>query len=639
MLVDNRKQISHIYLKNNSYQISLNIKDEYVYVYLNEQYESSIQSDLLTPDQHKYENFTFHNISYTWEIDINGLYTFVDEIIEKVLGYSPDEIIGKKHFYDFFHENDKQIVKSSAFETFSKHETFGNVLNRNISKDNQVKWLLSSGVPSFDEIGHLIGYRGINTDVTQWVLSEEKIEELEDRFLTVFKHSPLGMIQYNQFGVIVLCNDKFLKILDVKNQDIIGMNVLDFLDKRLEMTFELSQDGTAKRVRGNIINPFKKEKTPVSADFMPLFHKEKEINGGIIVIEDLSLMIKKEKNLEKLLKTDSLTQVYNRSHFDTTIDHIKKTDLPLGFILCDINGQRIINNSFGFDQGDQIISYVASRIKKVVGHRGIVCRIGGDEFGIIFKNTNHEFLESMIHHFKKQFTLLNPFGYEIKTSYGYALHETLDVSFTKTFTEAEKMMFAQKIYDGSSMTQATVDVMMATLFEKSPREMNHSKRVSSMSWHIAKKLNISSSFEEKVRISGLLHDIGKINIDDDILNKKSELTEEEWVIMKKHPETGYQILSAVSEYDDIAKIVLFHHERYDGRGYPNGLYRDEIPIESRIIAVADAFDAMIRDRTYRKTFTTEEAISVLQKEKGHQFDPKIVDIFLKQVLQTKISSS
>ncbi|MDR4969197.1 MAG: diguanylate cyclase, partial [Acholeplasmataceae bacterium] len=429
------------------------------------------------------------------------------------------------------------------------------------------------------------------------------------------------------------------KMIDVKNQDLLKMHVLDFLDNRLKMTFELSQDGTANRVRGNMINPFKGLKIPVSADFMPLYNNDKAITGGLIVIEDLSLAVEKEKRMEKLLKTDSLTQVYNRSHFDFVIDNIRKSDLPLGFILCDVNGLRVINNSFGFDQGDQIISYVASRIKKVVGSKGIVCRVGGDEFGIIFKKSNLSVLESMTSDLKKQFTLLNPFGYEIRVSFGYSIYNSPDVSFTKAFTEAEKMMFAQKVYDGSSMTQNTIDVMMATLFEKSPREMNHSKRVSSMSWHIAKKLNISSSFEEKVRISGLLHDIGKISIDDDILNKKSELTEEEWVIMKKHPETGYQILSAVSEYDDIAKIVLFHHERYDGRGYPNGLYRDEIPIESRIIAVADSFDAMTRDRTYRKTLTTEEATSILQKEKGNQFDPKIVDIFLKQVLQTKISSS
>ncbi|MCR3905754.1 MAG: diguanylate cyclase [Tenericutes bacterium] len=638
MHIEKKQEETHIYLQQGSYKVSFAYDEDYLYLYLYDQLESSIQFDLLTPDQLKYQNFSFHNLSYIWEVNPDGLFTYVDPIVSDVLGYHPNEIIGKKHFYDLFHEEDKETVKKMAFETFAKHETFGNVLNRNISKTNQVKWLLSSGVPKLDEKGNLIGYRGIDTDMTQWILSSEKAEELEDRFLTVFKHSPLSMLQYNEYGEIILYNQKFLKMIDEKNQDISKMNVFDFLDNRLKMTFELSQDGTANRVRGSIINPFKKVKIPVSADFMPLYNNDKEISGGLVVIEDLSLAIEKEKRMEKLLKTDSLTQVYNRSHFDFTIDNIRKSDLPLGFIICDINGLRIINNSFGFDQGDQIISYVASRIKKVVGNKGIVCRVGGDEFGMIFKKSNLGALESMTADLKKQFTLLNPFGYEIKVSFGYALYDSLDVSFTKTFTEAEKMMFTQKVYDGSSMTQNTIDVMMATLFEKSPREMNHSKRVSSMSWHIAKKLNISSSFEEKVRISGLLHDIGKINIDDSILNKKSELSEEEWVIMKKHPETGYQILSAVSNYDDIAKIVLFHHERYDGMGYPNGLYRDEIPIESRIIAVADAFDAMTKDRTYRQSLSVEEAIETLIREKGNQFDPKIVDIFLKQVLQTKLSS-
>jgi PAS domain S-box-containing protein len=160
MHVEKNQKETHIYLQQGSYKVSFAYDEDYLYLYLYDQLESSIQFDLLTPDQLKYQNFSFHNLSYIWEVNPDGLFTYVDPIVSDVLGYHPNEIIEKKHFYDLFHEEDKETVKKMAFETFAKHETFGNVLNRNISKENQVKWLLSSGVPKLDEKGHLIGYRG-----------------------------------------------------------------------------------------------------------------------------------------------------------------------------------------------------------------------------------------------------------------------------------------------------------------------------------------------------------------------------------------------------------------------------------------------------------------------------------------------
>ena len=125
-----------------------------------------------------------------------------------------------------------------------------------------------------------------------------------------------------------------------------------------------------------------------------------------------------------------------------------------------------------------------------------------------------------------------------------------------------------------------------------------------------------------------LHDIGKIAIDDSILNKPGKLDDKEWEAIKKHPEIGYRILSATPEYSEIAQDILSHHERYDGKGYPRGLVGEEIPIRARIISIADAFDAMISDRPYRKAMTTYEAIEEIKRNSGSQFDPEISKIFL-----------
>ena len=125
-----------------------------------------------------------------------------------------------------------------------------------------------------------------------------------------------------------------------------------------------------------------------------------------------------------------------------------------------------------------------------------------------------------------------------------------------------------------------------------------------------------------------LHDIGKIAIDDSILNKPGKLNDKEWEVIKKHPEIGYRILSATPEYSKIAQDILSHHERYDGKGYPRGLKGDEIPVRAKIIAIADAFDAMISDRPYRKAMTSSEAIEEIKRNTGTQFDPTVAKIFI-----------
>ncbi|MFA6692517.1 MAG: HD domain-containing phosphohydrolase, partial [Acholeplasmataceae bacterium] len=134
----------------------------------------------------------------------------------------------------------------------------------------------------------------------------------------------------------------------------------------------------------------------------------------------------------------------------------------------------------------------------------------------------------------------------------------------------------------------------------------------------------------------VLHDIGKIAIDDQILNKPGKLNNEEWENIKRHPEIGYRILSSSPEYIQIAEDILYHHERYDGKGYPRGLKGEEIPIRARIITIADSFDAMISDRPYRKALSKQEALNEIKKCAGTQFDPKIAELFIELFQEERI---
>jgi putative nucleotidyltransferase with HDIG domain len=197
--------------------------------------------------------------------------------------------------------------------------------------------------------------------------------------------------------------------------------------------------------------------------------------------------------------------------------------------------------------------------------------------------------------------------------------------------KAEDYMYKKKLFESPSMRGKTIDTIITTLHEKNPREEQHSLRVSQICENMGIILGMSEDEIRELKSVGLLHDIGKIAIDEGILNKNGKLTSEEMEEIRKHPEIGYRILSTVNELSEMADYVLAHHERWDGFGYPKGLKGDEIPKQSLIIAIADAYDAMISDRSYRKALTKEYALSELIKNAGTQFSEDYVKIFVDQV--------
>jgi putative nucleotidyltransferase with HDIG domain len=176
-------------------------------------------------------------------------------------------------------------------------------------------------------------------------------------------------------------------------------------------------------------------------------------------------------------------------------------------------------------------------------------------------------------------------------------------------------------------------LILNTLYEKNEREMLHSKRVGEICEALAIKMNFDKEEINKIRLAGLMHDIGKIAIDEGILNKDGKLNQTEFNEIKRHSEIGYRILNSVYEFSDIASFVLEHHERWDGQGYPKGLKGSEISIQGRIICVADAFDAMTRERTYKEKLSVKEAIDEIRRCSGIQFDRNIVENFIEVALE------
>jgi len=199
-------------------------------------------------------------------------------------------------------------------------------------------------------------------------------------------------------------------------------------------------------------------------------------------------------------------------------------------------------------------------------------------------------------------------------------------------------MYEHKVIERQSMLANIIDTTLYKHVEKNAKAGTHSNRVSQLCKLLGMAMDLPESDIYKLEIGGLFHDIGKIAIQDHILNKSGPLSEQEWHEIMRHPEVGYWILSTSLEMSDIAKYVLYHHERFDGSGYPKGLKEREIPLLSRIISVVDSYDAMTNQRSYKETLNQDMAVNELLMNKGKQFDPDIVDVFIDKVLNYKTKS-
>ena len=359
-------------------------------------------------------------------------------------------------------------------------------------------------------------------------------------------------------------------------------------------------------------------------------------NEVLAILRDITRRKVLENSLEYLSYNDQLTGLRNRRFYEEELKRIDvKENLPLTLILGDVNGLKLINDSFGHVVGDELISKVAEIIKKGCRAGVIAARLGGDEFIILLPKTDGDKADKIIKNINKLAQKEKIQNLDISISFGYETKYYEEEDCQEVFRKAEDYMYKRKLFESSCMRGKTVNTIINTLNEKNKREEQHSVRVSELCKSMGESLDLTERKIHELKTAGLLHDIGKIAIEEHILNKPGKLTDDEYKEIKRHPEIGYRILSTVNEMSEIAEYVLLHHEAWNGKGYPKGLKGEDIPIESRIIAIADAYDAMTSERSYRKPLSEDFAIGELRRNAGIQFDSELVNVFVEKVLDSK----
>ena len=334
---------------------------------------------------------------------------------------------------------------------------------------------------------------------------------------------------------------------------------------------------------------------------------------------------------------DILTGLFNRTFFEQELGRIDAIDnLPLSILVGDINGLKLINDAFGHGEGDNLLREVAGVLQSSCRPGDIIARIGGDEFCVLLPKADNTEARSIFSRIMEACQVYdndeNRKTYYMSISLGYATKTNEQESFDELYKTAEEHMYRRKLLESKSLHSSIISSIKTTLNEKSLETEAHAERMAAMAKQLGKSIGLNEEDLVSVELAATLHDIGKISLDSNILAKTGKLNEADWIEIKKHPEVGFRIAQTVPELMRISEFILSHHERWDGKGYPQGLAGEDIPLVSRIIAVVDSFDAMTQDRAYRKALTIDQAVQEIRKNAGTQFDPKLALVFVETVL-------
>lgn len=364
-------------------------------------------------------------------------------------------------------------------------------------------------------------------------------------------------------------------------------------------------------------------------------------NEALIIVRDITSEVQTEVKLREMALQDGLTKLYNRRYFeDILFECGSRQSENLALILMDIDGLKMINDTLGHISGDQMLIAIADILRNTFAQAICIARVGGDEFGVLLSGPSPAIIE---HNLKKLDAAIKDYNHKhmplsLSVSFGYSYLESGIADVNLMYREADNKMYQNKLLKEHSNRNSIVKTLMKTLEAKDFITEGHAQRMEKLAVHIGRSLQLPQDQMDRLELLAKFHDIGKVGIPDSILMKKGQLSDAEWEIMKTHSSIGKRIAEASPELKDIAELILYHHERWDGTGYPLGLREADIPIECRILSIVDTFDAMTNDRPYRQALPQSAAIEEILRCSGAQFDASLVDIFV-SIVESKTTAA
>lgn len=554
----------------------------------------------------------------------DGVYVEVNEAYLKVTGYTREEVMGRSALeLGLWISNEERECWINRFKDYN-HTMRGEEIRFCMKNGDIRTFIFSTEKINMGGAPHMLW---AVQDITERKAVEEALRLSENKFSQAFNISPLPML------ITTLAESRFVAVNEALCR-VVGYTREEILNRT---SFEIGiwdSKVSRKPVEERI-----SQKKPVRE--MDIFFRKKngeerigllcaeaiEIEGEACIlstVQDITERRKADKEILYLSTHDPLTCLYNRTYFEEQLKSLDKaTQLPASIIIADVNGLKIVNDALGHEQGDILLKSVARILEKSCRPTDIVARWGGDEFIILLTHCSHEAAGLIMEQIKASCNQ-HSLPVETSVSLGMATMSKESQEIETIIIEAENKMFRRKLLENKSARSAFIISLEKTLWTRSHETREHCQRLQDMALAIGRGLNLPITELDNLKLLASLHDIGKIAVPNNILEKPGKLNQEEWETIRKHPEIGYRIAVSSPEMAPIAEAILHHHERWDGKGYPLGFKGEEIPLLSRIIAIADAYDVMVNGRPYQPAIDPQKAWEEIKRCAGTQFDPILV---------------
>ncbi|MDD2554324.1 MAG: PAS domain S-box protein, partial [Desulfotomaculaceae bacterium] len=585
-------------------------------------------------------------------IDRNRKIIAWNRAIEEMTGVGKNEMLGKGDyayavpFYgelrpiliDYIFENDKQI--ESYYELFDIKEVTLYAENYLTLQAGKRVYFWAKASPLFDNEGKLIGAIESIRDITERKRAEEALRESEANYRTVFENTGTALAIFEKDTTISLANTEFSRLSGYPRVEIEGKKCWTEFATKEELEKMLEYHYARRSNRYAVPSAYECKFIKGDGEIRDILLTVALIPGStksVASFLDISDRKRAEEQLKYLGLHDALTGLYNRAFFEEEMRRLEgKRDMWVGMLVCDIDGLKLVNDTLGHEAGDRLLIAAARIIRECFREGDMVARIGGDEFAVLLPDGDEMIIEKAAQRIKEEVEKYNAAGAipPLSMSIGSSMGGKTTGSLSEVFKEADNNMYREKLHCGQSARSAIVQTLMKALEARDFITEGHADRLQELVEELASAIGLPERSLADLRLLAKFHDIGKVGIPDRILFKKGHLTSNEFSEMKRHSEIGHRIAQSNPDLSPIASWILKHHEWWNGQGYPQGLKGEEIPLECRLLAIADSFDAMTNDRPYRRALSREEALAEIMKCAGTQFDPELSKVFL-QILQQR----
>ena len=464
------------------------------------------------------------------------------------------------------------------------------------------------------------------------------LEENREQLKLILDSTAEGIYGMDTEGSCTFCNESALKMLGYSSrEELIGQNMHDLLHHTKPDGSNFPQEEcrimqSVKKGIGIYVDDevfWRRD----GSSFDVRYSSYPQFRGGVLVGSVVTFMDnterkKSEEHIRYLTYHDPLTDIHNRLFFEEEFPSADvEENLPISVIFGDVNGLKLTNDIFGHAAGDRLLMEAAGAFRKSSDGKGILARIGGDEFALVLPFCDENKASGIMSGIQKAFGGGSSTDIIGSISLGSATKRSPEQRIEEVIESAENRMYKEKTINRKKINTRMIYKIISLLHERSPREKRHSENVAALCRKTAFQMGLSGSEVSRIAENGYYHDIGKIVLEDNLLNKHRNFNEEEYRKMQQHTVVGYRILNLFDETIDLAEGVLSHHEHWDGTGYPKGIKGEDIPLSGRIIAVAEAYDAMTNDY-YDRSKTHEEAVAEIERLSGKRFDPYVVKAFI-----------